>query len=45
MILSIDNLYGDGGVSEKIRVILKKIALENILKKKFYNLKVSHEEL
>ncbi|HET8887035.1 MAG TPA: UDP-N-acetylglucosamine 2-epimerase [Salinimicrobium sp.] len=35
---SVKNPYGEGGASQKIVEILKKIDLKNILKKKFYDL-------
>jgi GDP/UDP-N,N'-diacetylbacillosamine 2-epimerase (hydrolysing) len=36
---TVKNPYGSGGASESIVNILKKISLDGILKKKFYNLK------
>jgi len=39
-LLKIDNPYGDGGASKKIKDILRDIDLKDILKKSFYNLKV-----
>ncbi len=37
-IINVENIYGKGGASEKIKEILKQVDLSNILKKKFYNL-------
>jgi len=34
-----DNPYGNGGASKKIKNIIKKISLDNILKKSFYDIK------
>ena len=35
---NIINPYGDGGASEKIIKVIEKISLDNIIKKKFYNI-------
>ena len=40
ILLNIKNLYGDGCASKKIVKELKKVDLQNILKKSFYDLKV-----
>jgi len=45
LIRSVKNPYGDGNTSRKIKNILKSYDLTNILKKSFYNLKVSDERL
>ena len=37
---NVTNPYGDGGASKKIKEIIKKVSLENILKKSFYDIKV-----
>ncbi|MFK7779723.1 MAG: UDP-N-acetylglucosamine 2-epimerase, partial [Candidatus Gracilibacteria bacterium] len=34
-----DNPYGDGGASKKIKDIIKKVSLDDILKKSFYDIK------
>jgi len=39
-LLKVINPYGDGGASEKIKDKIKKISLEDILKKSFYDIKV-----
>jgi len=41
----VENPYGSGGASLKIKNILKDIDLKNILKKSFYNIKVEYEKL
>jgi GDP/UDP-N,N'-diacetylbacillosamine 2-epimerase (hydrolysing) len=38
MLRSVRNPYGDGGASEKVVAILAKVSLENILKKRFFDL-------
>ena len=40
----IANPYGIGGASKKIASIIQKVSLTNILKKSFYDLRVSNEE-
>jgi len=40
-LLSIDNPYGDGGASQKIKKVLKKVSFDGMLKKIFYNLSVN----
>lgn len=37
----VDNPYGDGGSSEKIKEILKTFKIDNILKKSFYDIEVT----
>lgn len=37
---NVQNPYGNGGASQKIKQIIKETSLENILKKSFYNLEV-----
>ncbi|MBT5935160.1 UDP-N-acetylglucosamine 2-epimerase [Sulfurimonas sp.] len=39
----VDNPYGNGGASKKIKNIIKNAKLENILKKTFYNIKVEND--
>jgi len=40
---NIQNPYGDGGASKKIKDIIKKVSLKNILKKSFYDIKVQND--
>jgi GDP/UDP-N,N'-diacetylbacillosamine 2-epimerase (hydrolysing) len=40
LLRGVKNLYGEGCASTKIIEVIKKVHLENILKKSFYNLKV-----
>ena len=40
-----DNPYGDGGASKKIKDIIKKVSLDDILKKSFCDIKVKSEKL
>ena len=35
------NPYGEGGASEKIVSIVKSVALDNLLKKRFYDIEMS----
>jgi GDP/UDP-N,N'-diacetylbacillosamine 2-epimerase (hydrolysing) len=37
----VKNPYGDGEVSKKIKYVLKKVNLENILKKRFFDIEFS----
>jgi len=41
----VSNPYGDGGASEKIKDIIKKVSLDNILKKSFYDIKADNDRL
>ncbi len=40
-LLTLENPYGNGGASKKIKEVIKNIKLENIIKKSFYDLKDS----
>ncbi|SFV53857.1 UDP-N-acetylglucosamine 2-epimerase [hydrothermal vent metagenome] len=40
VLLQIKNPYGNGGASKKIKDIIKKIELDNLLKKSFYDIKI-----
>lgn len=42
---NVKNPYGNGGASKKIKEILKKISLKNLLKKQFYDMEISDEKL
>ena len=42
---NIQNPYGNGGASKKIKDTIKKVSLENILKKSFYDIKVQNDWL
>ena len=42
---NVTNPYGDGKASVKIKEVIKKVSLDEILKKSFYDMKVSDEKL
>ena len=45
LLVDVSNPYGDGGASKKIKEIIKKVSLDEILKKSFYNIEVEYEKL
>ena len=39
----VSNPYGDGGASKKIKDVIKKVSLDDILKKSFYDIKANND--
>jgi len=43
VLLNVNNPYGNGGASKKIKNIIKKVVLDNMLKKSFFDIKANKE--